>query len=72
VPLLLNGGSLSKPSAPPLFLEDENIFQNSARAVLIIVQSTTKKKRNQKKLDGTMVADREFDPLSAMYTTEFF
>ena len=27
VPLLLNGGSFSKASAPPLFLEDDNIFQ---------------------------------------------
>jgi hypothetical protein len=26
VPLLLNEGSFSKASAPPLFLEDENIF----------------------------------------------
>jgi hypothetical protein len=26
VPLLLNEGSVSKASAPPLFLEDENIF----------------------------------------------
>ena len=30
VGLLLNGGSFSKASAPPLFLEDENIFQKSA------------------------------------------
>jgi hypothetical protein len=33
VPLLLNGGSFSKASAPPLFLEDENIFQKSASMV---------------------------------------
>jgi hypothetical protein len=28
--LLLNEGSFSKASAPPLFLEEENIFQKSA------------------------------------------
>jgi hypothetical protein len=33
VGLLLNGGSFSKASAPPLFLEDENIFQKSATKV---------------------------------------
>jgi hypothetical protein len=33
VPLLTNGGSFSKASAPPLFLEDENIFQKSAFVV---------------------------------------
>jgi hypothetical protein len=33
VPLLLNGGSFSKASAPPLFLEDENFFQKSATLV---------------------------------------
>jgi hypothetical protein len=33
VPLLINGGSFSKASAPPLFLEDENIFQKSASMV---------------------------------------
>ena len=35
VPLLLNGGSFSKASAPPLFLEDENIFQKSASVVAL-------------------------------------
>ena len=34
MPLLLNGGSFKKASAPPLFLEDENIFQKSAPLVL--------------------------------------
>jgi hypothetical protein len=38
VPLLINGGSFSKASEPPLFLEDENIFQKSARVVGIIFQ----------------------------------
>jgi hypothetical protein len=38
VPLLLNDGSFSKASAPPLFLEDENIFQKSATVVLILLQ----------------------------------
>jgi hypothetical protein len=33
VDLLLNGGSFSKSSAPPLFLEDEIIFQKSATMV---------------------------------------
>ena len=31
--LFINGGSFSKASAPPLFLEDENIFQKSAPLV---------------------------------------
>jgi hypothetical protein len=30
VGLFINGGVFSKASAPPLFLEDENIFQKSA------------------------------------------
>jgi hypothetical protein len=34
VPLLINGGSFSKASEPPLFLEEENIFQKSASVVL--------------------------------------
>jgi hypothetical protein len=33
VPLLINEGSFSKASAPPLFLENENIFQKSASVV---------------------------------------
>ena len=33
VPLLLNGGSFSKASAPPLFFGDENFFQKSATLV---------------------------------------
>ena len=40
VPLLLNGGSFSKSSAPPVFLEDENHFQKSARVVPILPQFT--------------------------------
>jgi hypothetical protein len=36
--LLINCGSFSKASAPPLFLEDENIFQKSARVVAILLQ----------------------------------
>jgi hypothetical protein len=36
LPLLLNGGSFSKASAPPLFLEDENIFQQSAFVVALL------------------------------------
>ena len=38
VPLLINGGSFSKASAPPLFLEDENLFQKSTRVVHILLQ----------------------------------
>ena len=38
VPLLLNGGSFSKASVPPVFLEDENIFQKSATMVVILRQ----------------------------------
>ena len=34
MPLLLNGGSFSNASAPPFFLEDENIFQKSASMVV--------------------------------------
>jgi hypothetical protein len=34
VPLLIIGGSFSKSSAPPLFLEDENFFQKSASMVV--------------------------------------
>jgi hypothetical protein len=33
VPLPINEGPFSKASAPPLFLEDENTFQKSARMV---------------------------------------
>jgi hypothetical protein len=36
VPLLLNEGSFSKASAPPLFLEDENIFQKSATTPTLV------------------------------------
>jgi hypothetical protein len=38
VGLLLNGGSFSKASAPPFFLEDENIFQKSATMVPILLK----------------------------------
>jgi hypothetical protein len=38
VPLLINEGLFSKASAPPIFLEDEDIFQKSAREVPIIYQ----------------------------------
>jgi hypothetical protein len=34
VPLLTIGGSFSKSSAPPFFLEDENIFQKPASMVV--------------------------------------
>ena len=36
VPLLINEGSFSKASAPPLFLEDENIFQKSATTPTLV------------------------------------
>jgi hypothetical protein len=38
VPLLLNEGSFSKASAPPPFLEDENIFKKSASMVALLLQ----------------------------------
>ena len=34
VSLIINEGSFSKASAPPLFLEDENIFQKSVSMVV--------------------------------------
>ena len=33
----MHGGSFEKASAPPLFLEDENFFQKSARVVLGVI-----------------------------------
>jgi hypothetical protein len=42
---LVNGGSFSKASAPPLFLEDENISRKSARVVGRLAEACSARER---------------------------